>query len=128
MAGRDISEMVESFHRQQDGLRRLQRGTESIKEYIANINYALRVNDVSLVNYYPHSYTFELSNSVTGTKMRMSQLRCIRLATPRFRRAVSSVLNRMDHLTQHSINQTIEIEIRDKKGRQMVLVQYGAHA
>ena len=119
MAGRDISEMVESFHRQQDGLRRLQRGTESIKEYIANINYALRVNDVSLVNYYPHSYTFELSNSVTGTKMRMSQLRCIRLATPRFRRAVSSVLNRMDHLTQHSINQTIEIEIRDKKGRQM---------
>ena len=122
MAGRDISEMVESFHRQQEGLRKLQRGTNSIQEYIANINYALRVNDVSLVNYYPHSYTFEISNNSTDTKLHMSQLRCIRLATPRFRRSVSSVLNRMDHLSQYSISQTIETEIRDKKGRQIWLL------
>ena len=122
MAGRDISEMVESFHLQQEGLRKLRQGTESIQKYIANINYALRVSDVILVNYYPHSYTFEISNNSTHTKLHMSQLRCIRLATPRFRRTVSSVLNRMDHLTQYSISQTIETEIRDKKGRQIWLL------
>ena len=122
MAGRDISEMVESYHRQQEGTRRLQKGTQSIQEYIANINYALSVNDVQLVNYYPSSYTFEISNNVTHSQMRMSQLRCIRLATPRFRRTVSSVLNRMDHLTRHSIIQSIETEIRDKQGRQIWLL------
>lgn len=122
MAGRNISEMVESFHRQQEGTRRLRQGTKSIEEYIANIDYALSVNDVQLVNYYPHTYTFEMSNSMTHSRMQMSQLRCIRLATPRFRRTVSSVLNRMDHLTRHSIVQTIETEIRDKKGRQIWLL------
>ena len=94
MSGRDISEMVNSYHRQQDSLKQLQRGTDSIRQYIANIDYALSVSGVQLVNYYPHSYTFELINRESKKRMRMSQLRCIRLATLRFRRTVNSALNR----------------------------------
>ena len=122
MSGRDISEMVNSYHRQQDSLKQLQRGTDSIRQYIANIDYALSVSGVQLVNYYPHSYTFELINRETKKTLRMSQLRCIRLATLRFRRTVNSALNRMDHLTKRGIMQAIEIEIRDKKGRQIWLL------
>jgi signal transduction histidine kinase len=122
MSGRDISEMVNSYHRQQAGIRQLQQGTESIQQYISNIDYALSVSGVQLVNYYPHSYTFELINRESKKRMRMSQLRCIRLATMRFRRTVNSVLNRMDHLTKRGIMQAIEIEIRDKKGRQIWLL------
>ena len=122
MSGRDISEMVNSYHRQQASLKQLQQGTDSIRQYIANIDYALSVSGVQLVNYYPHSYTFELINRETKKRMRMSQLRCIRLATLRFRRTVNSALNRMDHLTKRGIVQAIEIEIRDKKGRQIWLL------
>ena len=122
MSGHDITEMVGSYHRLQDSLKKLQQGTDSIKQYIANIDYALSVSGVQLVNYYPHSYTFELINRESKKKLRMSQLRCIRLATPRFRRTVNSALNRMDHLTTHGIMQAIEIEIRDKKGRQIWLL------
>ncbi len=122
MAGRDISEMVNSFHRQQDSVRKLQRGTESIRQYIANIDYALSVSNVQLVNYYPHSYTFEIINSKTHQKLRLSQLRCIRLATPPFRRTVNCSLNKMDHLTKRGLSQTIETEIRDKQGRQIWLL------
>ena len=122
MSGHDVSEMVNSYHRLQDSLKQLQRGTDSIRQYIANIDYALSVSGVQLANYYPHSYTFELINRETKKRMRMSQLRCIRLATMRFRRTVNSVLNRMDHLTKRGIMQAIEIEIRDKKGRQIWLL------
>ena len=122
MSGHDVSEMVNSYHRLQDSLKQLQRGTDSIRQYIANIDYALSVSGVQLVNYYPHSYTFELINRETKKRMRMSQLRCIRLATMRFRRTVNSALNRMDHLTKRGIAQAIEIEIRDKKGRQIWLL------
>lgn len=121
MSGRDITEMVNSFHRLQKSVEKLQKGTDSIKQYLANIDYALSVSGVQLVNYYPHSYTFELINRETNSKLHMSQLRCIRLATMPFRRTVNSVLNRMDHLTRHGIEQAIEIEIRDKKGRQIWL-------
>ena len=122
MSGRDITEMVNSFHRLQKSVEKLQKGTDSIRQYIANIDYALSVSGVQLVNYYPHSYTFELINRETNSKLHMSQLRCIRLATMRFRRTVNSVLNRMDHLTRRGIEQAIEIEIRDKKDRQIWLL------
>lgn len=122
MAGRDISEMVESYHRQQEGVRKLQQGTENIQQYIANIDYALSVSNVHMVNYYPHAYTFEIFNRESHHKLRMSQLRCIRLATPRFRRTVNVILNRMDHQTKQGITQAIEIDIHDKKGRPIWLL------
>ena len=117
MAGRDITEMVVSYHRLKEGAEQLRKVNENIQRYISNINYALRVSDIRMVNYYPRSFTVELSDNINQTQMRLSQLRCIRLASPRFRRTVSSVLNRMDHLSPYNINVNIETEIRDKKGR-----------
>lgn len=122
MAGRDITEMVVSYHRQKAGAEQLHKVNENIREYISNINYALRISDIRMVNYYPKSFTLELSNNITQSQMKLSQLRCIRLATPRFRRTVSSVLNRMDHLSPYNINVNIETEIRDKKGRPIWLM------
>ena len=122
MAGRNVTEMVESFHRQQDSIKELQQATKSIKGYIRNINYALQVSGVRLVNYYPTSYTLDISNNINEAQLKLSQLRCIRLGSPRFRRAISSALNRMDHLTKSPINLTIETEFRDDKNRQIWLM------
>ena len=122
MAGRDITEMVVSYYRQKEGAEKLRKVNDCIREYISNINYALRISDIRMVNYYPKSFTLELSDNISKSQMKLSQLRCIRLATPRFRRTVSSVLNRMDHLSPYNIDATIEIEIRDKKGRPIWLL------
>ena len=122
MCGRDITEMVESFHRQQEGALRLKQATRNVENYISNINYALQVSGVRFMSYYPQSYTLEVSDTINQTQLRLSQLRCIRLASIRFRRTVSSILNRMDHLTKYNISETIETEIRDKKGRQIWLM------
>lgn len=120
--GRNITEMVESFHQQQQGAIQLKKATQHIQEYIDNINYALRVSNVRLVNYYPERYTLDISNIVGKPQIRLSQLRCIRLAAPQDRRNVSSVLNRMDHLTRYTITQTIATEFHDKQGRQTFLM------
>lgn len=122
MCGRDITEMVESVHRQREGAERVRRATQHVQAYIDNINYALQVSGVRFVSYYPKTFTFELSDSISEARLRLSQLRCIRLGTPRFRRTISSALNRMDHLTRYNIKETIETEIRDEKGRQIWLM------
>lgn len=121
MCGRDITEMVESVHRQREGAERLRRATRNVQEYITNINYALQVSGVRFVSYSPKNFTFEISDNIKEARLRLSQLRCIRLGTPRFRRTISSALNRMDHLTRYNIKETIETEIRDEKGRQIWL-------
>ena len=111
--------MVESYHRQQEGAEHLRKATESIRQYVQNINYALRVSDIRLLNYYPKSATLELSDNIDVSQLRFSQLRCIRLASPRFRRTVSSMLNRMDHLVRSNIDATLELEIYDKQRRKV---------
>ena len=122
MAGRNVTEMVVSFHHQQESALKLKKATESIKEYIDNINYSLRVNNVRLANYNPATYTLEISNNVNEAQLHLSQLRCIRLGSPRFRRSISSALNRMDHRTTRSIELTIETELHDDKYRPIWLM------
>ena len=122
MAGRNVTEMVESFHRQQEGFKKLRQITKDIKTYIDNVNYALQVSDVRLANYNPSTHTMEVSSNINETQMHLSQLRCIRLGTPRFRRAISSALNRMDHRTELPLEVLFETEIRDKQHRPVWLL------
>ena len=114
MAGRNVTEWVESYHRLKNKQRQLRDATKSIRQYIENINYALRIGNIRLANYNPSTHTLELSSDINETQLRLSQLRCIRLGTPRFRRAISSALNRMDHRTELSVNLTLEVDLRDE--------------
>ena len=122
VSGRNVTEMVESVHRQQEGLKQLRKVHQNIQNYIRNINYALRVSDVRLVNYYPDKYMFEISNNVNQTQIRLSQVRCIRLASPRFRKDVSILLNHMDHKNNQVIAKNIEIGLHDEQGRPIWLL------
>ena len=122
VSGRNVTEMVESFHRQQEGVNRLRIVHKNIQDYIQNINYALRVSDVRLVNYYPDTYTFEISSNVNQSQLCLSQVRCIRLASPQFRKNVSILLNRMDHRNTMLIEQAIQIDIHDRQGRPIWLL------
>lgn len=122
ISGRNVTEMVESVHRQQEGLKQLRVVHKNIQSYIHNINYALNVSDVRLVNYYPDKYTFEISNNVSQTQLKLSQVRCVRLASPRFRKNVSIALNRLDHKVPKPIQETIEIILHDKQGRPIWLM------
>ncbi len=122
MCGMDISDMVESFHRQKESSEKVDKATKEVQNYMENINYALHISGVRFVSYYPKSYTLSISDNINNPQLRLSQLRCIRLASPAFRRVVSSMLNRMDHLSRHNIVETIETDLHDKKGRPVWLM------
>ena len=122
VSGRNVTEMVESFHRQQDGVNQLREVNKNIQDYIQKINYALRVSGVRLVNYYPDTFTFEISSNVNQSQLTLSQVRCIRLASPQFRKNVSILLNRMDHRNTMVVEQAIQIEIHDQQGRPIWLL------
>ena len=122
VSGRNVSGMVDSVHRQQEVLKQLRVVHNNIQDYIHNINYALRVSNVRLVNYYPDKFIFEMSSIVDQTQLTMSQVRCTRLASPRFRKNVSIVLNRMDHKVPKPIEETIEIILHDQQNRPVWLM------
>jgi signal transduction histidine kinase len=122
VSGRNVTDFVESVHRQEEGLNQLRQAYENIQRYIHNINYALQVSDVRMVNYYPDTYTFEISNNISQTQLTLSQVRCIRLASPRFRKDVSILLNKLDHKLNMPVTLTIEIILHDQQNRPIWLM------
>ena len=62
-AGRDITDMVDSHHRQQQDALLLEKRTKDIQDYINNINYSLKVSGVRLVNYHPDNHELKISSS-----------------------------------------------------------------
>ncbi len=122
LAGRSVTEMVHSFHRQKEGAEQLRQATERVKEYVTNINNALRLSNIWMVNYYPDRYTMEMASDINRNSLCLSQVRCTRITAPEFRRTTSIYLNRMDHGTRTPINQIIKTVLHDRQGRPVWLM------
>lgn len=122
LAGRGVTELVQSFHQRQEGAKLLRKATKNIETYIDNINYALRASNLLLVNYDPKTFMLEISNTIGETRIRLSQLRCVLMADKEYRHAVIHAINRMDHYTKQTIELTIQTKLRSEKDKQIYLM------
>ena len=120
-AGRDITDMVESFHHQKESTHLLEKTTDDIKEYIENINYSLKVSEVQLMNYYPDTHELEIYNDLNRGQFRLPQVRAISLLCQNERRKGKGLLRRMDRRQPGAITETLRTIMRDKEGRDIYL-------
>lgn len=121
MAGRNITEMVESQHHQKWASQQLKMKTKDIQAYIDNINYSLRVSNVRLIYYYPDTHELEISSDLNKPEYRFSQLRCISLLQHSDRRRARGLFRRMDRRHSGTINVTMHTLFRDEQRRDIYL-------
>lgn len=120
-AGRNITEMVQSHHRQKENRLLLEKRTKDIQNYIENINYTLRVTGVRLINYYPDTHELEVFSDLNKAEYKLSQIRCASLLDERDRRRARGLLLRMDRRNQGTFMQTFRTRLRDEQGRAIYL-------
>jgi signal transduction histidine kinase/PAS domain-containing protein len=121
LAGRDVSDMVLSQHRQKNATKQLKETTEAIESYIRNINYSLKVSDVRLMYYDPNTHVLEVSSDLKRTQYRMTQVRALSLIKPEMHRRAKGILNRMDNRKKGAISMTLETILHDNQGRHIFL-------
>lgn len=121
MAGRSITDMVQSQHHQKWASQQLKQKTSDIQAYIANINYSLRVSNVRLINYNPDTHELEVASDLRSTQYRLSQIRCIALVSPEDRRHVRGLFRRMDSRRSVPFSATLCTLFRDSQGRSVYL-------
>ena len=121
VAGRDITDMVESNHHQKEAALLLEMRTKDIQEYIQNINYSLKVSRVRLVNYYPDRHELEVLSDLSHTQYCLSQLRVISLIHPEDRKKAKRLMLQMDRKQKHAISETLHTIFRDQEGRDIYL-------
>lgn len=121
MAGRNITEMVNSQHHQREASLTLERQTKDIENYINSINYSLKVSNVRLMSYDPAIHELEISSEMKRAQYRLTSLRAVTLVAQKARRRAKGLLIRMDHRHKGIISETFETIFRDEKGRSIYL-------
>ena len=121
LAGRNISEMVNSQHHEEQAQQLLEQTTKDIQAYIRNINYSLKVSDVRMINYNPDTHVLEVSSDLMQAQYRLTQVRALSLIKPEERRKARGLLVRMDNRRKGVISITLETLMRDDFGRYIFL-------
>lgn len=120
-AGRNITDMVESYHRQQQDALLLEKRTRDIQDYIYNINFSLKVSGVRLVNYDPDSHELKIFSDLNRIQYNLSQIRCVALLSTSDQRKVRGLLLRMDHRTPGNFTTTVQTRLFDEQKRNIYL-------
>lgn len=121
MAGRNITDMVNSFHRQKETSLVMENRTKEIKDYIQSINYSLRVSDMRIVNYHPDTHVLEISNDLNSTQYQLPQLRAYIMTHPEHHNKAERLFCRMDRLHLGSFSETMRTIMHDEQGRDIYL-------
>ena len=121
LAGRNITEMVLSQHKQKAAAKQLQKTTEAIEAYIRNINYSLKVSDVRLMNYNPDTHVLELSSDLGNVDYKLPQLRAFIMLHPQEYNKAERLFCRMDRRHPGSFSETMRTIMHDKDGRDVYL-------
>lgn len=120
-AGRDITDMVDSYHRQQQDAQLLKKRTQDIHDYINNINFSLKVSGVRLVNYHPDIHELKIFSDINQVQHSLSQIRCVSLLAVSDQRKARGLLLRMDHRTPGTFTTTLQTRFHDENGRTIFL-------
>ncbi len=121
VAGRDITDMVESNHHQKEAALLLEKRTNEIQEYIQNINYSLKVSNVRLVYYYPDRHELEVMSDLSHTQYCLTQIRVITMIQQEDRRKAKRLMMKMDHRNKATLSETLRTIFHDEQGRDVYL-------
>ena len=121
MAGRNITDMVNSFHQQKKTSLLIESRIKDIQQYIQNINYSLKVSDVRMVNYHPDTHNLNISSDLNATEYTLPQLRAFIMVHPDDYAKAERLFCRMDRLHPGTFSETVRTIIRDNQGRHVYL-------
>ncbi len=121
MAGRNITDMVNSFHQQKKTSLLIESRIKDIQQYIQNINYSLKVSDVRMVNYHPDTHNLDISSDMNTTEYTLPQLRAFIMVHPDDYAKAERLFCRMDRLHPGTFSETVRTIMRDNQGRHVYL-------
>lgn len=110
--GRDVSEMVLTFRKNQESIKNVQKATQEITAYVRNINYVLEVGGVRMTTYSPESHTLTIYKGLNVIQLSLTQSRCMAFVDEQSKKTALRALNNMDAGTVNTIDAEIKTTIR----------------
>ena len=120
-SGRDVTEFVESYHKLRRSIDDMMSAAQDVTDYIKNINYALYVGGVRLVNYSPKTHILTIYREMNVVQLTLTQSRCLALLDDESRRLVMRMMNNMDMGVDDAIDMVINTTVRIRQHQRLSL-------
>ena len=120
-SGRDVTEFVESYHKLRRSIDKMMSAAQDVTDYIKNINYALHVGGVRLVNYSPKTHILTIYREMNVVQLTLTQSRCLALLDDESRRLVMRMMNNMDMGVDDAIDMVINTTVRIRQHQRLSL-------
>ena len=114
--GRDVTEVANTYNRQQENLRKLAKANSEVTAYIQNINYVMKVGGVRMINYSSKTHMLTIFDEIGHAQYELTQTRTLGLTCENHKYAAQRMLNSMDNHTLIPISTTIQSTIRTHEG------------
>ena len=119
--GRDVTEVVKSFHRLRENARFLEQASAEKQRYIRNIDYVLKNGGVRMVHYSPETHTLVVYSETDHVQYQLTQTRALMLTDDSAKQTAVSLLNSMDNRTNTSLKAAVKTLIPLPGGKRLQL-------
>ena len=122
--GRDVSEVARSYHKIQEGVKRLQEANKAVAKYINNINYVMKVGGIRMANYNPDTHTMTLYEQSDVPQLELTQTRSLHFVDEQNKRDAMRMLKNMDNKSDKPIDTTLLTTLRMGEDRHPLYLQF----
>lgn len=122
VTGRDITDIVNSYHRQQIIIKNEGMAIRESHDYVESINLSLQATSMSLIEYSPTNHTFLVQRSIWGHVIQIPQIRAMFMADSKELPAVTEYMKAMDLRNNQEVH--VKLHICIQKGCQQRWMQF----
>lgn len=119
--GREVTEVARNFRLARKGVSQLRDAMKELTDNINNINYAMDVGGVRMVNYSPQTHMLTINHRMHEAQYILTQQRCISLTDESSLRLVMRAFRTMDRLQNTSLSGEIRSNLRLPGGKNLWL-------
>ncbi len=114
--GRNVTEVVETYHQRQKNILLLQKANEEVEDHIRNIDYVLNAGGIRIIRYKLSNHTLIIYKEANMVEHVFTQTRALSLADDQSRRKVLQIFQAMDNQSSQPIHVDIKTTLRQKEG------------
>ena len=115
-SGLNVTGTVMAYREQRRGIDQMELANEKLRDYIYNINYALRAGGVRIVTYSPDTHLVRIYSENNKIEYELTQSRCLRVCDNRFKAEAGRLFDCLDDRTLTPPETGIKTTIPTKGG------------
>lgn len=121
ITGNDMSDTMLAIKQRKEQARIIRSKTRKVSDYVDNINNAMGVSNIRIVNYYPDTRILTIKHNLNEQRTELSQLRCLELLDSSEHKATIKLLKAMDKRQPDMMTRKVKTRLKDKAGRDLYL-------